>query len=265
MDDKKIQTVLQDALEDEIPSSEIHLWPGVQALVSGKSFHSQGEAPMNTPMKRRVSRVALALFAVSALVVLALVTPQGRSLAQEILQFFNRAESDSIPLEPSILTPGPDEITEDSKSSANANQTVSDVEAAVGFDVLEPTWLPNKYTFREANFDPTNNIVYLFYDYEIEGSGLVLSEAPLQTPDCEFCKLVGASADVETVQIGNIPGEFVEGVWKLNGTEAVWEPDPYLKTMRWQVDGMAFELLFMGPPDYVTKTDMIAIAESLAP
>ncbi|HLF91267.1 MAG TPA: hypothetical protein VI451_20145, partial [Anaerolineales bacterium] len=63
----------------------------------------------------------------------------------------------------------------------------------------------------------------------------------------------------------NVTGEYVEGVWKLNGTSKDWESDPYLKTMRWQVNGIAFELLFMGPPDSVTKAELIAIAESLAP
>ncbi len=39
--------------------------------------------------------------------------------------------------------------------------------------------------------------------------------------------------------------------------------DPYLQTLRWQANGMAFELLYMGPPDSVTRADLIAIAESL--
>lgn len=270
MENKKIQTILQEALEKEIPSSELHLWPGVQTLVSGKSFHSQGETPMNTPMKRRVPRVALALFALTAFFALVLATPQGRSFAQEILQFFTRAESDSLPLDPSKLPPAPDNAIEEPNNYLNANRTVSEVEAAVGFDVLEPTWLPNNLTFRGANFDPKTKIAFLFYDLyysnlKVESNGLVLREAPLQTSDCEFCQMVGASANVETVQIGNLSGEFVEGVWTLNGTEAVWESDPYRKTLRWQIDGMAFELQFMGPPDSVTKKAMIAIAESLAP
>ncbi len=270
MDNQKIHTILQDALDEEIPSADIHIWPDVQTLVAGKQTNPQGVNPMNTPKNWRVPRVAFALFAVIAFFALALATPQGRSFAQEILQFFTRAESDSIPLDPSKLPPPPDETTEEPNNIYDANRTVSEVEAVVGFDVLEPTWLPDELTFRGANFDPENKIAYLFYDlyynYEkVEGNGFTLWEAPVQTPDCEFCKLVGASANVEVVQIGNVLGEYVEGVWKLNGTEAVWEPDPYLKTMRWQMNGMAFELRFMGLPDLVTKKDMIAIATSLAP
>jgi hypothetical protein len=39
--------------------------------------------------------------------------------------------------------------------------------------------------------------------------------------------------------------------------------DPYLKTMRWQANGIAFELGYMGPPDTLSKEDMIAIASSI--
>ncbi len=68
---------------------------------------------------------------------------------------------------------------------------------------------------------------------------------------------------IETVQIGKDPGEFVEGVWKLIDGNYVWESDPYMKTLRWQANGIAFELQYMGPPERVTKGDMLAVAESL--
>ena len=45
MDSKKIQSILQDALEEEIPASQVNLWPAVKAnLVAGKSqLLQQGE------------------------------------------------------------------------------------------------------------------------------------------------------------------------------------------------------------------------------
>ena len=266
MDNQKIQILIQDALEDEIPSADIHLWPDVKALVAG-TIPSQGVTPMNTLPSRRIPRGALAILTVIALFALGLTTPQGRTFAQEILQFFTRAESDTFPLDPSKRPPLPDETTEEPYNIFNANRTVSEVEAAVDFEVLEPTWLPEELSFSGANFDPENKIAYLLYDYrQGEGNGLVLKQEPFQTTeDCELCYTVGTSANVEIIQIGDVSGEYVEGVWKLNGTEAVWESDPYLKRMLWQANGMAYELLFTGPFDSVTKADMIAIAASLAP
>jgi hypothetical protein len=52
----------------------------------------------------------------------------------------------------------------------------------------------------------------------------------------------------------------------LTDTGPVWESTPYLQTLRWQANGLAFELLYMGDPDEnlgVTKADMIAVAESI--
>lgn len=74
---------------------------------------------------------------------------------------------------------------------------------------------------------------------------------------------MGASASVERVQIGNTAGEYVQGVWKLTENGPIWENDPYLQTLRWQVDGIAYELQYMGPPDMLTKDDLVKIASSL--
>lgn len=95
-------------------------------------------------------------------------------------------------------------------------------------------------------------------------NGLVVREERFQTSDdCSLCGLVGASEKIEPVMIGNTPGEYIIGVWKLTDNGQVWEPDPYLKTLHWQAGGIAFELMFTGIPEEVTKGDMIAIATSI--
>src|SRR5689334_25369984 len=101
MDEKKVQSILQKALEEEIPSSEIKLWPAVKAsLVAGtKPFVQQGER-MNSMGSRRIQRVALMVLMVAVLGIVALITPPGRAFAQNILQFFRRAESYERPLPP---------------------------------------------------------------------------------------------------------------------------------------------------------------------
>ena len=83
------------------------------------------------------------------------------------------------------------------------------------------------------------------------------------TDDCELCGKVGADTAIQEVSIAGVYGEYVEGVWKLTDQGPVWEADPYLKRMRWQGKGMAFELMYMGPSDTLSKEDMISIAESM--
>jgi hypothetical protein len=74
--------------------------------------------------------------------------------------------------------------------------------------------------------------------------------------------VVPFDANLETVQIGAVSGKYIEGVW--SGTDCcgwVWDPNPYLKTLRWWADGRAFELTYMGME--IEKADMLRIAESL--
>lgn len=168
------------------------------------------------------------------------------------------------------------------KSIAYSDLTIAEAKALVRFDVLEPANLPAAYSFSRAAYNPEYNLVLLFY---IAGSGEALMVKQQPAPngvDCELCgfvvgdyaatdaaypgKVVGANATIETVQIGDATGEYVEGVWQ--GTDCcgwVWEPEPANRILRWQANGMAFELVYGATryPDDVTTADLIAIAESI--
>jgi hypothetical protein len=150
-------------------------------------------------------------------------------------------------------------------------------ESLAGFDVLEPAWLPEALSFKGAAFEAKQwerkqNTVKLFYNFSsekygpgLESNGIVLTQQPIQAiEECEICDFVGTDAEVEKVQIGNTTGEYVVGVWKADKAgNWVWEYEPYLQTLRWQENKMAFEILYMGPPEEVTKDTLIAIAKSL--
>lgn len=192
-----------------------------------------------------------------------LATPQGKTWAQTIIHFFTRAESDALPVQSFQRTAIPTTVTPDPADINNANLTVSQVEQQAGYHVFEPAKLPEGLSFVGATFDAGKHSVRLFYRDD-EMNGFVLREEPFQqSDDCELCGKVGASAGVEPVQIGGAPGEYVQGVWKLTDHGPEWVSDPYLQTVRWQVNGMAFELLYMGSPDSFTKSDMVAMAESV--
>jgi hypothetical protein len=91
---------------------------------------------------------------------------------------------------------------------------------------------------------------------------LLIKQQPAKSIEtCDLCGLVGGSASVEPLQIGDAPGEYALGVWELTENGPVWRDDPYLKTIRWQKDGMTYEMIYMGME--VEKEDLIAIAEGL--
>jgi hypothetical protein len=238
----------------------------LQPLPSQRFYHRMARAAWTpaTISRQRAYVVAGLTFLLAA--VLLVFTPQGRAWAQDVLHFFTRAESNSLPIQSWQLTPIPENSTPD--AGFIFNQAVIKVEQQAGFQVLEPTSLPDNLSFDGASYEPDHNIVRISYRDNQSGpdntNGLVLRQESFQTADdCELCGVVGASAVVETVQIGSVTGEYVVGVWKLTDSGPVWESDPYLQTLRWQANGMAFEILYMGAPESVTKADLIAIAGNL--
>ena len=409
MDDKTIQSILQDALEEKIPSSQVHLWQWVKAsLVAGTN--QQGEN-MKEAYSRRLSRVALAALAVAALTAVIFITPQGRAIAQNVLQFFRRAESNVLPLPPGqiaspedaqgvpiapppspfvnmveaeivagfdvfelplvpdgfeflgaiaekgkvsiqyeavggggalvinestngfmqsewdqapveaitqivigqldgelvqgtyVVYPGEtvarwnadapilrlrwiengiwfelakfggvdriayldrDALVELAESITNDPfpLEVQAAEAKAGYDALEPAVIPERMTFLGASLDPTIKMISLSFGYSDSERIVLIRQQPIASQElCDLCGLVGPDALVQSVQIQDVPGEYAEGVWALTEIGPVWKDEPLLKTIRWQKDGIAFEMIYMGVD--LDQDGLVAIAESM--
>jgi hypothetical protein len=183
-----------------------------------------------------------------------------------LAHFFTRASGDSLPVTPLTQTPTQD-------PGYVFNGIIADVEQQAGFDVLEPAWLPvdasggQILSLEGASIEPDTKIVRIFYRFTPGGDGmtdgLVVREQRFQTVEqCELCGMVGASAVVETVQVGDGTGEYVEGVWKADDTgEWKWTPDPYVRTLRFQKGDLALELQYFGLD--VGKADLLRIAGSM--
>ena len=410
MENKDIKSILEGAVEQEIPSSQIDLLPAIRAsLVAGQQFQ-QGET-MKMTTSRRIQRLTFTTLAITALMAIALITPQGRAFAQTILQFFTRSDSNSFPLQPSQIANHPEDesvptavppaslisvaaaearagfdaaelsvvpegfeylgarlygnaisieygvpggggnlilmqskegfvqsdwdkapaeavvpvqidglngefvqgtfVVRPGETSATWNPDapilrlrwlkdgisfeltkfgdveaieyldqaglialaeslttvpfpleVKDAEAQAGFDVLEPDTLPQGMTFLGSAFDPTSKMVSLSYGYSDADRRILIKQQSANFVDtCELCGVVGASASVESVQIGESTGEYALGVWELTNNGPVWRDDPYLTTIRWKKDGMAFEMIFMGTE--VGKEELLSLAESM--
>lgn len=265
MNEQQMRSILTDLTEQNAPKATINLWPGIQSRIQVSDPNEPRGTQMNT-RQQRIPRLAAAISLAAILAgVLFFTTPKGQALAQSMLRFFTRSESNQLPVQSWQLTPlpPPGTPTADPASIIDANQDIEEVQQKAGFDVYVPSWIPDTLHFSEASIDQDQKIVRIFYRY-FETNGLVLRQEMLpRTNQCELCDTVGANAAVQAVTIGETNGEYVEGVWKLTENGPVWESDPYLKTLRWQNKDMAFELGYMGPPDTLSMEDMIAIAESM--
>ncbi len=269
MNEKQLSRVVEHLAEELAPSNGIDLWSAIQKRLTMNTARTKGGS--DSVGQLLVQNKFLHLAALMAVALLfgavLLTTPQGRIWAQEVTHFFARAASDTLPLQAwqraPLPTSAPGDATPDPANILSAHQTVQEVEQQSGFDLHEPAWLPEHLTFVGATFEQDHSIARIFYRQD-ETNGLVLKEEFFTgTEDCELCNTVGASAEIKSVLIGQVTGEYVEGVWKLTENGPAWESDPYMKTLRWQEGHIAFELQYMGPPDTLTQTDMVAIAKSL--
>jgi hypothetical protein len=135
-----------------------------------------------------------------------------------------------------------------------------------------------------ASYEPEYYIVRIFYPVDpgwvgpgISDGLMLLEQLVPESDDCALCGFVLGDSKalwvddpgsivgggIQTVQIGDFPGQYVEGVWngKNNDGSWAWEPTPYVKRLRWQSNGRAFELIFYGME--IEKADLIAIAEGM--
>jgi hypothetical protein len=279
MDSQNIQSILQAALENEFPSSQIQLWPAVKAsLVAGNYSLVQPEENRKTIKSRRNSRIALVTLVIVALLALVFITPQGRAFARSVLRFFIRANSDTLPVptepvtwvEPNLphptRTPPPALalFAEDCGDFGDANCSIEQIRSKVDFTVKEPATIPAGMYFIGATGEPDR--AFLKYEFENHGGGLYIFEERWSGRPTEGTSEVGASAIVEEVRVGGLAGEYFRGsfVMRDGETTTTWDPDFQAETLRWVDNDISYTLQY----DFTTqrplgKDGLIAIAESL--
>ena len=264
MDEKKIQSILQDALEEEIPFSEIKLWPAIRAsLVAGKHTSDQQGEKMNGTQLHRLQRVALTVLMMAALATLAFVTPQGRVLAQNVLEFFRRADSYERPLPPEHL-PYAEDVSAPTAMPPAPLVSIAEAEALAGFDAAELASVPDGFQYIGARV--YGNAIHIEYGVQGGGGNLVITQSKDGFVQSDWDQ---APAEFITpAQIRGLDAEIVQGAYVVypNGTTAKWNPDAPILRLRWVNDGIWFEMAKFGDVErikYLDQKGLIALAESM--
>lgn len=260
MDKKQVQSILQDALEENVPSSEVNLWRTVKSSLVAGTNKQQG-ANMNTTKPRGMSRLAYVSLTVIALLALAFTTPQGRAFAQSVLQFFTRAESNSFPVE--------EPVTQTDASVPTAMPpspliSVAEAEALAGFDLAELPSVPQGFEYLGARMYGN----YVSIEYAVSGGGgnLILMQSREGFLQSEWDQ-VPADAIVP-VKVDGVDAEYAQGTFVVMAgeTSATWNSDAPIFRLRWVRDGVWFELTKYGDVhsiEYLNMHGLIALAESL--
>jgi hypothetical protein len=301
MDNKTIQSILRDALEKEVSSSQIQLWPAVQTVLvaKGNTSFQQGEKVNIKP--RRTSRLALVSLVIIALLALTFLTPQGRAWAQEVAEFFRRINSIMIQLPPEqlkqmnnesdqsydlplvpvfISTVSPEMAAvpgcETQQKSQSYRCQVALAESKLGFDLKELPEKPKDWEFQSLSFDKNSGYALMTYELDIrsgtsysslmliQGVGDFSNFAPYRNNPWEAVP----TDKVEPVSIGEYKGEYVMGRFGLKPGDTVltWFEETHDQRLIWS-EGEHWYLIDFSPNLNVASTmgkeQLIHLAESL--
>lgn len=296
MEIKNVKPVLEDALEEKNPSSQINLWPGVRArLVARRTILAQQGERMNITKPRRLQHVMLTALMIILLIAIALVTPQGRAFAQRIFLFFTVTEEKSYPipteqvlsipptetpvptyilslepigpvatLTPSPQLPGPSCTSPDSQSSYFCQ--IKAAESQAGFDAKELPLDPKGMKFSKAGFDSNRKAINMEFTVITGGGYLYLVQGVGDFPPQAKWGEVPADG-IKQVTVNGQYAEFVSGTFVVypNSQQAVWQPGGQLR-LHWREGDRWFSLEKLGDPypiEWMGENEIIQLAESL--
>ena len=154
------------------------------------------------------------------------------------------------------------------------------VEDLTKWHLFKPSWLPEGFGLNRTVYRPENGDIYLVYGYQhpylyqratgMQAAYFILGQRKIPYTDLWP---VGESAKIETVQVGDVTGEYVVGAWGGAETYQVWENNPAIQHLRWQANGYYFDLQFdiygvqeadfADCPYYISKEQLIDIASSM--
>ncbi len=261
MKKEHLQKRLQKLAENEVPSASIDLWPGLsQNLVMRKrTFPKQGDTIMNRSIfPKRLIRWAI-ITGVTAVCFFTLLfaTPQGKALAQNILNFFNRNDTNQqvVPLVEAGLQEQPEEPAADPQPEENQETalpegcgpefsprcTLEQAQAEAGFTLLLPNDPPYEINFSSAAILEKGVLL----KYESEYGMLLLAES-FPDDNAEQTWRIGQDAAVTSTTVRNQPAEYVQGGWSglgIRDQNLTWDSSIPTRTLRWRVDGVEYTLI----------------------
>jgi hypothetical protein len=265
MNNETIRSILQDALEEEIPSSQVNLWPAVRAsLVAGNHQRVQQGVKMETKRVNRVPRFAAAAAMLAVLLAAALLTPQGRALSQSIVQFFTHAEETTVPQPPPQIAAGEPDPSAPTAEPPAPLISVAEAQVQAGFGIAELPFVPDGLNYLGARV--YGGAVHIEYQTPGYDGHLIIKESQQGFVESDWDS-VPAEA-VVPVKIGELDGEFTQGTFVVyaGGTVGTWNPDASILRLRWAQDGLWIEMTKHGNAEaieYLDQAGLIELAESL--
>lgn len=222
--------------------------------------------------KRMSKRTIIALAAALMLV--------STALAQQIIQFFTPDEDDE--LQTTIYVQPP--IDFEGREEEFRIPPLDELVTTLPFTPLFPTVIPDNFSLEIAYLYRESDLLIVHYGCKRSRSiGFSITQQTFDAAEIAGTigpLNVGASAVIETVQIGSMEGQYVEGGWQFGAlptydpntpvieTTQTWNNDAPSSMLRWHQDGKVFLLRnarnsHSNSSCALGKDDLVAIAESL--
>lgn len=162
---------------------------------------------MNTYCLVRLVPVTVTAASVMLVMVAVFTVPPLQTLAQQIIDFFQPAETNQKPSNIVVGGIAPDDDYDSFPLS------LEDVSAQAAFDFMLPTFLPQGYSFDGAVIQPESGSISL--NYACSGPwSLSIIQTPIEEDAFDPERIqneVGADAVIEPVKIGSADGQYVRG------------------------------------------------------
>ena len=278
MNRSPLANLLHRLAEEAIPPAEVDLWPAVRSHLERRKAHPKGDFSMKRSFAQnwRLRFIAVPILALLLIAAILVITPQGRAWAQSALQFFTRAESDTLPAptpEPLVWveqTPGVPAATitplppmapfaADCGDYREPRCSVEQMRSKVDFTVKELATIPAGMYFIGATGGPEE--VFIKYDSVDQSAGLFLFEQPWTGSLEQKSFEVAPGVEVEEVPVGGATGEYVQGSFGYTAgeTEETWMSDNGLETLRWVDQDTYYTLRYMNPTGTPLGKERLAI------
>ena len=142
--------------------------------------------------------------------------------------------------------------------------SMTEAESLTGFDILEPSFVPEGFKLAGVAYYPPTQEVVMRYTLREKGI-LDIYQQPGELPELHQDPAV--SQYIQHVPIGDADGEYLEGSWEFDTSDTTtprWNPNGAI-SLSWQNDGFAFHIIYIGvettPP--ISADALISIAESM--
>ena len=262
-----LQSMLIHLVEETSIPTQTNLWPSIRSsLQKSKQFSLQKDKKMKSKnnMKWRFVIPAAVMFTLILTSIFLFATPEGKVVAQDVVRAFTKGTL------PDVL-------------ADRYSKTLSQASIHAGLTLRLPEDVPPSLSLVGAYYGSDQSWVSVFYWLNYpngQTDGLEVNEQLIpESGECDLCgfvrgetsdsettsytKLVGMDAKIEEIPIGDVIGLYTEGGWyaddNVNGIQ--WHADPYSKRLRWQTDGIAYELFYWGRA--LGKKEMTDIARSI--